>query len=123
MTNEMKKEISEEFRQIMCHHLFTMADYSISSDKIDNEILKTTSESIIKDIESFLFSTINAFIEAEIARLEGMKKEQNPDCDCGSTIDLHSPRCKATVMNKEPLIAYNQALNDQIAHLKELIKK
>ena len=45
-------------------------------------------------------------------KIEGMKKNENPICDCWSTIDFHSPRCRATTMNKEPLKAYNQALSD-----------
>lgn len=54
---------------------------------------------------------------------EGKKKDQNPDCDCGSTIELHSPRCRATVMNKEPLIAYNHALSDLSSFLDDEINK
>ena len=51
--NKQSKEM-EEFDKVISKHLYTCADYSISSDKIDNEILKTTGESIKNDIKQFI---------------------------------------------------------------------
>lgn len=60
-----------------------------------------------KDLKSFLTSTLKAFIEAEIARL-----------GVGKILDTNSG-----IKNNDIWVAgFNQALQDQITHLKEITK-
>jgi hypothetical protein len=47
---QLQEKAREELEKELDKHLYTCADYEISSDKIDNEILKTTGESIKKEI-------------------------------------------------------------------------
>jgi hypothetical protein len=47
---QLQEKAREELEKELDKHLYTCADYEISSDKIDNEILKTTGDSIKKEI-------------------------------------------------------------------------
>ena len=58
------KKIEKEFEKMIDRHLYTMADYSISSKKIDNEILATTGEEIKEEIWQFIRQTIKQVVES-----------------------------------------------------------
>ena len=82
--------------------------------------MKEIMDKLIKRQSDFLFSFVfRSTLTMIKERIEEIKKNENPDCDCGSTIDFHSSRCRATVMNKEPIKAYNQALADILSLLKK----
>ena len=66
-----EKTIKEEFEEMISNHLYMMADYSISSKKIDNEILATNGEKIKEEIWQFLRQILQRFIEE--TKVEGKK--------------------------------------------------
>ena len=68
------KKIEKEFEELMNQHLYTMVDYSISSRKIDNKILTTTSEKIINDVWKFLKQAITQVVES----MPNLDKEKLP---------------------------------------------
>ncbi len=61
----------------------------------------------LADIKSHITTTLLALVDAEIKRLEGMNKGKVPHLE------------EQRTMQDENILGYNQAINDQIEHLKE----
>ena len=68
-----------------------------------------------QELKSFLTTTLQAFIEAEIERLEGVKKDVDYVEHKKRQFD---EKCICDICDA---MVYNQALNDQITHFKELL--
>ena len=102
MTKKQNKTIKKEFEKMISNHLYTMADYSISSRKIDNEILATTGEEIKEEIWQFLHQTLQRFIEET--------KLKNPRTDLKKGDILYVPDLKIDI--DAYIKGYNQALQD-----------
>jgi transcriptional regulator NrdR family protein len=81
-----QQEIEKEFNKMISHHLYVMADYSISSKKIDNDILKTTSEEICNDLKFFIRQVRQDDIKSFIELLE-KEKSDNPAYICYAEVN------------------------------------
>ena len=79
MAEPIKEDIIKEFDKMISHHLFVCADYSISSEKIDNEILLTTGKRIKDDIRDFIDKLLASQKKEILEKIELMKKEQKKE--------------------------------------------
>ena len=119
MTNPLITKIQEaekEFDERFSLEFFSTEDWQYDYRETPSEIeFKTWQENATngartkKDmIKSFHRSTITSLLQAEIERMEGMKKEEHTKCNCseyqGGTRD-----------------GYNQALDKQIAYYQEAV--